>query len=217
MKRIDKFHDEKQNLINSLSSKGIFDVKILNAINTVPREKFISNDLVELAYSDRALPIDNKQTISQPYTVAFMTQLLDLKSNMKVLEIGTGSGYQAAILCEMGADVYSIERIESLYEKVKFLLKSLGYYPQLFNKDGTLGLSENAPFDRIIFTAGAPFEPLHLIDQLSIGGKLVVPVGDKDSQVMKLIVKTDKNNFNITEHSRFKFVPLIGAKGWQEL
>jgi protein-L-isoaspartate(D-aspartate) O-methyltransferase len=204
----------KIELLSSLKNKGISD-DVLNAIANVPREKFVNKDLIELSYKDKALPLSEKQTISQPYTVAYMTMHLDLFNNAKVLEIGTGSGYQTAILSAMNNKVYSIERIPSLFSKANETLSILGYSAHLFLKDGTTGLPDHAPFDRIIITAAAPEDPIHLVDQLTIGGKMIVPVGNESAQIMKLFKKTD-NEIEITNLAGFKFVPLIGVKGWNQ-
>ncbi len=205
---------KKYELIESLSKKGIHSEKVLKAISNVPREKFIDESIQAKAYEDRALPIGGDQTISQPYTVAYMTSLLDSKPGDKVLEIGTGSGYQSAVLCEMGLEVYSLERIESLYYSAKKILDGLNYDVKMYLGDGSVGLPAEAPFDSIIITAAAPNEPFHLLQQLKVGGKIVVPVGSSDSQVMEVIEKTDVEQFKVHRHSRFKFVPLIGEKGW---
>lgn len=215
MKIQNKLNIEKNKLIESLRKKGIDSENVLEAIAAVPREKFVDPKMIEMSYEDRALPINEKQTISQPYTVAFMTMHLDIEEGMKVLEIGTGSGYQTAILASMGADVYSIERIPSLFSNTSELLASLGYQAHLFLKDGTTGLDHRAPFDRILITAGAPEEPLHLLDQLTDNGKIVVPVGDEKSQIMKVIIK-NKSKHQIIDLSQFKFVPLVGEKGWKQ-
>lgn len=216
MKTYDYFQKEKIKLINGLKSKGIKNEQVLNAVFRVPREKFLSEKLQENAYEDRALPIALNQTISQPYTVAFMTELLEVRHNEKVLEIGTGSGYQAAILCEMGADLYSVERIPELSVSAQKLLNNLGYNLKFFVQDGSLGLEEFAPYDKIIITAGTPNLPLNLLNQVNIGGKILAPVGDEDSQTMTLITKIDETKYSVTEHSKFKFVPLIGENAWNE-
>jgi protein-L-isoaspartate(D-aspartate) O-methyltransferase len=206
--------DEKKNLVGNLWDKGIKDEALLKAIYDVPREKFISPALRKFAYDDNALPIECAQTISQPFTVAYMTQVLGIKPGDKVLEIGTGSGYQTAILCELGADVYSVERIEKLYLNAKNLLLELGYSPKLKLDDGTLGWEEYSPFDKIIVTAGAPDVPLQLVEQLSLKGRLVIPVGTKERQRLYVITRGEKEiEKKVYEH--FKFVPLIGEEGWQ--
>ena len=187
---------------------------VLEAIYDIPREKFISNALRKFAYDDNALPIECAQTISQPFTVAYMTQVLAIKPGDKILEIGTGSGYQAAVLCKLGATVYSVERIEKLYENASVLLPELGFEVDLKLDDGTLGWEENAPFDKIIVTAGAPDVPHHLVEQLNIGGKLVIPVGDQQTQRLLEITRTE-TGIEKKFYDYFKFVPLIGAEGWK--
>jgi len=201
----------RKKLVDELSSKNIFSKEILDAIMKVPRHLFIAKGFEQLAYKDKAMPIEAGQTISQPYTVAFQTQMLNIKQGDKVLEIGTGSGYQTAILVEMGAKVFSIERQKELFNSTFLLLNNLNYHPQLFYGDGYLGLPTYGPFDKIIITAGAPFIPEPLKKQLNIGGRMVIPVGEK-SQKMILLEKKGENNFDITEHGIFKFVPLIKGK-----
>lgn len=207
--------EEKKHLIQTLRYKGIRDERLLNAIYKVPREKFIPEPFRKYAYEDNALPIECKQTISQPYTVAFMTLMLDVQPGNKVLEIGTGSGYQAAILCELGAVVYTIERIEHLSRCAEMLLKKLHYKVFFKIGDGTLGWEENAPFERIIVTAGSPKIPQRLADQLCVNGKMVVPIGSRDSQELYIITKTEEGLKHKTRDS-FRFVPLIGSEGWKE-
>jgi protein-L-isoaspartate(D-aspartate) O-methyltransferase len=205
--------EERKTLVTNLKAKGISDEKILKAFIKVPREKFISVNFRKYAYDDNALPIECNQTISQPFTVAYMTMVLGVEKGDRVLEIGTGSGYQAAIICELGAEVYSIERIERLYNASSLLLKKLGYNVQLKLGDGTLGWEENAPYDRIIVTAAAPFVPESLIQQLKIGGKLVIPVGSLEYQKLHVVRKTGEG-VDHTILDSFKFVPLIGEEGW---
>ncbi|MGB9701592.1 MAG: protein-L-isoaspartate(D-aspartate) O-methyltransferase [Candidatus Kapaibacteriota bacterium] len=213
---MDNLQIQKQDLINLLIRKGIKSESVLFAINKIPRELFISEDLKPRAYEDNALPILCGQTISQPYTVAFMTEILDLKPNLKVLEIGTGSGYQTCILKELAKEVYTIERIPELFDFSKNMFNKLGY--EIYQKlgDGTNGWPEFAPYDRIIVTAGAPETPLPLLKQLSIGGIMVIPIGDKNSQIMTKITRQSMINFTKEEFSQFRFVPLIGKEGWQE-
>jgi len=206
--------EEKRKLVEGLWSKGIKDENVLKAIYDIPREKFISDALRKFAYDDNALPIECAQTISQPFTVAYMTQVLSIKPGDKVLEIGTGSGYQSAILCELGAIVYSVERIEKLFENASVLLPDLGFDVNLKLDDGTLGWEENAPFDRIIVTAGAPDIPHHLVEQLVVGGKLVIPVGDQQTQKLIELTRTE-TGIQKKFYDCFKFVPLIGAEGWK--
>jgi len=211
-----KFKRRRQDLVNTLAEKGIDDPRVLEAFNIVPRHVFVDTALQDRAYKDTALPIGKEQTISQPYTVASQTQLLELKPGEKVLEIGTGSGYQAAILCELGAEVYTVERHKKLYEKARDTLKELGYSVRAKLGDGTLGWSAYAPYDAIVVTAGAPVVPDDLVDQLSLNGRLVVPVGDDKRQEMIRIIKIRKDEYEKERYSDFKFVPLIGKKGWQE-
>ncbi len=206
---------ERKELIDNLASKGITDINVLNAMNKVERHLFVSKALEHLAYKDVALPIGFEQTISQPFTVAFMTQSLRLKKGDKVLEIGTGSGYQSAILNEMGMDVYSIEKIFELYQRTQKLFEQLGIRIHLKCGDGTIGWSEFAPYNGIIVTAGSPSIPESLKKQLAIGGKLVIPVGSKHSQILKVITKTDEDKFDVKEIPEFVFVPLIGREGWK--
>ena len=206
--------EEKRKLVEGLWSKGIKDESVLKAIYDIPREKFISDVLRKFAYDDNALPIECAQTISQPFTVAYMTQVMAIKPGDKILEIGTGSGYQAAVLCKLGAIVYSVERIEKLYENASVLLSELGFEVNLKLDDGTLGWEENAPFDKIIVTAGAPDVPHHLVEQLNIGGKLVIPVGDQQTQRLLEITRTE-TGIEKKFYDYFKFVPLIGAEGWK--
>lgn len=184
------------------------------AIQAIPRHIFVDTALENRAYEDSALPISCGQTISQPYTVAAQTELLETKKGSKVLEIGTGSGYQAAVLCHMGADVYSVERHEELYHKAKKMLHDLGYRANLKLGDGTLGWNAYAPYDGIVVTAGAPVVPEDLIKQLNIGGRLVVPVGSQKSQVMTRIIRLSEDSYREEHLQQFKFVPLIGEKGW---
>jgi protein-L-isoaspartate(D-aspartate) O-methyltransferase len=205
--------EEKKALIKSLRIKGITDERILDAFFRVPREKFISAPFRKYAYDDNALPIDCNQTISQPFTVAYMTTVLDVEPGNKVLEIGTGSGYQAAILCELGAKVYSIERIQKLCITAKALLEKLNYDVQIKLGDGTIGWEEHAPYDRIIVTAAAPSVPDSLIQQLKIDGKLVVPVGSLEYQKL-YVVKRTNDGIDYSIRDSFKFVPLIGEEGW---
>ena len=204
----------REKLVELLREKGIADERVLSAIQKVPRHVFLDSAFTEAAYEDRALPIAEGQTISQPYTVAMQSKMLDVSKGMKVLEIGTGSGYQAAVLCEMGANLFSIERIRVLHNKAKIMLDDLGHQPRLKWGDGSAGWEINSPFDRILVTAASPDIPDSLKKQLAIGGKMVIPVGDKDSQVMTVVVRTDKNEYTISKFDRFKFVPMIGKHGW---
>jgi len=201
-------------LVKTIEEKGIKDQRVLQAIHAIPRHLFVDTAFENRAYEDSALPIGKGQTISQPYTVAAQTELLEVEKGDKILEIGTGSGYQAAVLCELGADVYSVERHEKLYRSAKEILQELGYRPNLKLGDGTLGWSAYAPYDAIVVTAGAPVVPEDLKHQLKIGGRLVVPVGDQKSQVMYRITRTGEDEFREERLNHFKFVPLIGEKGW---
>ena len=206
--------EEKRKLAETLWEKGIRDERVLKAIYDIPREKFISSALRRFAYDDNALPIECAQTISQPFTVAFMTQVMEVQPGDRILEIGTGSGYQAAVLSRLGAEVYSVERIEKLHENAKSLLAELGYNVFLKLDDGTLGWKEFAPYDKIIVTAGAPDIPNHLVEQLAGNGKLIVPVGDQQSQRL-LVVTNLKEGLSKKYYDYFKFVPLIGEDGWK--
>lgn len=210
-----KFNQRRQGLIEELRSKGIRDERILDAFNHVPRHLFVDTALENRAYKDTALPIGMGQTISQPYTVARQTELLDVFPGEKVLEIGTGSGFQAAILCALGAQVYSVERHRKLYQKAKNMLRELGFTVQMKLGDGTLGWSAYAPYDAIIVTAGAPVVPEDLIQQLNVNGRLVVPVGDSEKQEMVRILKLSETEFEEERFRTFKFVPLVGEKGWK--
>lgn len=198
-------------LIEELRSKGITDERILKAIERVPRHQFVSEKFQRYAYEDKPLPIDKDQTISQPFTVAYQTQLLDLNEGDKVLEIGTGSGYQASILCEMGMKVYSIERHKPLYHNAQKVLTKLGYKPSLFYGDGHEGLPLHAPFDKIIITAAIDHIPQALKEQLSVGGKLVAPIGGKFGQTMTVLHHTELQSFTISDHGAFVFVPMLAG------
>lgn len=213
--RSNRKHIQRRNaLAKKLEGKGIEDQNVLNAIRSIPRHEFVDTALENKAYEDTALPIGAGQTISQPYTVAAQTELLEVNKGEKILEIGTGSGYQAAILCQMGADVFSVERQEKLYHRAKEILNNLGYRPELKLGDGTVGWSAYAPYDGIVVTAGAPEVPEDLIEQLKVGGRLIVPVGTQDSQVMVRITRVSENEYDEERLQHFKFVPLIGEKGW---
>jgi protein-L-isoaspartate(D-aspartate) O-methyltransferase len=204
----------RNKLVKKLREKGISDERVLEAIGKVPRHVFFDNALLNHAYEDKAFPIGEGQTISQPYTVAFQTEKLQVKSGDKVLEIGTGSGYQAAILLEVGAKVYTIEYNRKLYEHTKDFLPSLGYKPYFFFGDGSKGIPAKAPYDKIIVTAGAPVVPSALTEQLAENGTLIIPVGDREKQKMLRITK--KNGKLIQEEfDNFAFVPLLGDQGWK--
>ncbi len=210
-----KHQGRRTNLVHHLAASKISDERVLNAFAKIPRHLFLSKDFEERAYDDVALPIDENQTISQPFTVAFQTQALDIKPGEKVLEIGTGSGYQAAILATMGANVYSIERIEKLHLQAKKILMEFSPTVKLFLSDGTLGLANHAPFDKIIVTAAAPKLPDKLLEQLKPGGMAIIPIGDLKQQKMILIKKSVENIITQKELGNFRFVPLIGKDGWQ--
>ena len=202
----------RNKLVEHLSEKGINNTDVLDAINNVPRHLFMDNAFVNFAYQDKAFPIGSGQTISQPYTVAFQTQLLEVNPYQKILEIGTGSGYQAAVLNELNTHVYTIERQKDLFKKTKEFLPSIGYKCNFFYGDGYKGLEKFAPFDRIIITCGAPQIPQSLIDQLKIGGRMVAPIGDGDIQIMHLIEKISETENKITTHGEFSFVPMLNDK-----
>ena len=204
----------RNQLVKSLSGKGITNNRILDAINNIPRHLFIDSGFVDHAYQDKAFPIGSGQTISQPFTVAFQTNLLDIKKGDKILEVGTGSGYQTALLCELGAEVYSIERQKKLFKKTSLFLPKIGYFPKkLIFGDGYIGFDKQAPYDSIIVTAGAPFIPKMLLNQLKINGNLVIPVGES-SQTMTLITKLEEDKFKKTEYGEFNFVPLLKNKNY---
>ena len=202
----------RQKLVETLITKGIQDKKVLEAVSKVPRHLFMDSSFLDHAYQDKAFPIGANQTISQPFTVAFQSELLDVNENDKVLEIGTGSGYQTSILCLLGAEVYTIERQLELFKKSSLFLPKIGYVVKRFIfGDGYKGLKEDAPFDRIIVTAGAPFLPKALLSQLTIGGRLVIPIGDKE-QTMTLYIRTSTKSFEKHEYGQFKFVPMLENK-----
>lgn len=202
----------RKQLMDSLREKGIFDERVLQAMNRVPRHLFLDSSFLEFAYQDKAFPIGSGQTISQPFTVAYQTQLLNIIEGEKILEIGTGSGYQACVLVEMGVKVYTIERQKNLFDKTKAFLPTIGYSPKMFYGDGYKGLLSFAPFDKILITAAAPSIPPELIKQLRKGGILVAPVGPTDSQIMVSVEKIDEDELKTVEHDRFRFVPMLGKK-----
>ncbi len=203
----------RKQLIKEIEHKGITDQYVLAAMSSLPRHYFMDSSFTEIAYQDKPFPIGCGQTISQPYTVAFQTQLLCVQRGMKVLEIGTGSGYQASILAEMGAKVFTIERIRELYLASKKLMFELGLKPKVFYGDGYLGLPTYAPFDRILVTAGAPEIPSALLQQLVHGGILVIPVDHSEGvQIMKRVIRHNESEFEYQEHGMFRFVPLLGNK-----
>ncbi len=204
----------RNKLVKKLREKGISDERVLSAIGKVPRHAFFDAALLGHAYEDKAFPIGEGQTISQPYTVAFQTEKLVLKSEDKVLEIGTGSGYQAAVLLEMGAKVYTIEFNRQLYEHTKDFLPTLGYNPYFFYGDGSKGIPAKAPYNKIIVTAGAPIVPSALTEQLAENGILIIPVGDREKQKMLRITKKQGKLIQ-EEFDNFAFVPLLGDQGWK--
>lgn len=202
----------RQQLVDTLIKKGIKDKAVLKAIGKIPRHLFMDSGFIDHAYQDKAFPIAADQTISQPYTVAFQSELLQVKSGDKVLEIGTGSGYQTAVLLELGAKVYSIERQQELFKKTSKFLPKIGYRAKkLIFGDGYKGLPDEAPFNSIIVTAGAPFVPNPLLSQLAIGGRLVIPVGD-DVQIMTMFIRKGPKEFEKHEFGEFRFVPLLEDK-----
>jgi protein-L-isoaspartate(D-aspartate) O-methyltransferase len=210
-----KMRGLRNKLVKKLAEKGIKDEAVLSAIGKVPRHVFFENALIDHAYQDKAFPIGEGQTISQPYTVAFQSEKLEIKSGDKVLEIGTGSGYQACVLLEMGAKVYTIEYNRKLYEKTRLVLPQLGYKPFFFYGDGSKGLPSKAPYDKIIVTAGAPVVPTALTDQLAENGILVIPVGNREKQAM-LQIRKKGGHLEKKEFANFAFVPLLGEQGWKK-
>jgi protein-L-isoaspartate(D-aspartate) O-methyltransferase len=215
-KYIDNYREKgaRKKLVEELNKKGIDDEGVLNAIGNVKRHYFFDETFWNQAYKDIAFPIGEGQTISQPYTVAYQSQLLHIKKGDKVLEIGTGSGYQTCILLELGATVYTIERQEKLYNHTRQVLPYIGYKPHFFVGDGSIGIAKHAPYDKIIVTAGAPTVPDVLLKQLKIGGILVIPVGDADSQKMVTIIKVAEHDYEKIVLDTFRFVPLVGDKAW---
>lgn len=199
----------RKKLVDSLKVKGIRDSKVLEAIHNVPRHLFMESSFIHFAYKDQAFPIGSGQTISQPFTVAFQTQLLEVEKNDKVLEVGTGSGYQAAVLVEMGAKVFTIERQKELYLKAQSFLPQIGYHPACFFGDGYSGLPNFAPFDKILVTAGATSVPPALKEQLKVGGRMVIPVGKSNRQEMLVVNRISEEEFKTEKHGGFVFVPLL--------
>ena len=204
----------RKKLVETIHEKGIKDSRILDAIGTIPRHIFMDSSFIQFSYKDQAFPIGAGQTISQPYTVAFQTELLEVQPRHKVLEIGTGSGYQTAVLLELGASVFTIERQRPLFIKSQAILRELGYKPHFFYGDGFQGKESYGPFDRILVTAGAEDVPDPLLKQLKPGGIMVVPVGGEKGQVMVRIIRRGEDDFERTEHGYFAFVPLL--KGTQD-
>lgn len=212
MRDTTKHQGLRNQLASVLSAKGIIDENVLNAVRKIPRHLFIDSSFEAHAYQDKAFPIAAEQTISQPYTVAFQSQTLEVQPGDKVLEIGTGSGYQTAVLLELGARVYSIERQHELFKKTSMFLPKLGYRAKrLIFGDGYKGLPEEAPFDKIIVTAGAPYVPKPLLGQLKVGGRLLIPVGDK-TQIMTLFIRKSPKEFEKYELGDFAFVPMLQKK-----
>ncbi len=202
----------RNKLAEVVASKGVTDKKVLDAIREIPRHLFLDSGFEAHAYHDKAFPIGAEQTISQPYTVAFQTELLQLEPNHKILEIGTGSGYQTAVLLQLKAKVFTIERQQELFKKTKIFFNKMGYRPRkVIFGDGYKGLDEEAPFDGIIVTAGAPETPKALLSQLKVGGRLVIPVG-VDEQIMTLYVRKSEKEFEKKEFGNFRFVPLLENK-----
>tara|TARA_R110000850_G_scaffold175028_1_gene300580 strand:- start:32153 stop:32794 length:642 start_codon:yes stop_codon:yes gene_type:complete len=212
LKNTAKHQGLRNQLAKLLEGKGITDKNVLEAIKIIPRHLFLNSSFEDFAYQDKAFPIAADQTISQPYTVAFQSQLLEVKKDDTILEIGTGSGYQTAVLCTMGAKVYTIERQNELFKKTSLLLPKLGIRPKkVIFGDGYKGLPEFAPFDSIIVTAGAPFIPQPLMAQLKIGGKLVIPLGE-EHQIMTMLIRKSETQFEKHEFGEFRFVPLLEDK-----
>ncbi len=205
----------RKKLVEEIKAKGITDEKVIKAIGDIPRHFFMDGAFTEFAYADKAFPIGAGQTISQPYTVAFQTQELQIKKGDKVLEIGTGSGYQTAVLLECGARVFTIERQKLLSDKVRTLLPQMGYHPNFFYGDGYKGLASFAPFDKILVTCGATFIPELLVNQLKPGGRMMIPVGEGDVQEMTLLTKSIDGQVGTEKLGSFKFVPMLGDKEWK--
>ena len=215
-KLVDSYREKgaRKKLVELLRERGIADEKVLKAIGKVPRHYFFDETFWKQAYKDIAFPIGDGQTISQPYTVAYQTELLHIKAGDKVLEIGTGSGYQTCILIELGAKVFTIERQEKLYNRTIQVLPHMGYQAEFFFGDGSKGIAEHAPYDKIIVTAGAPLVPEILLKQLKIGGILVIPVGDENFQKMITVLRVSEKDYERIELDTFRFVPLVGEKAW---
>ena len=215
-KFIDNYRERgaRKQLVKHLEARGIDDRRVLEAIGKVARHFFFDETFWNQAYRDIAFPIGDGQTISQPYTVAYQSQLLHINRGDRVLEIGTGSGYQTCILLELGAEVFTIERQESLYNRTIQVLPYMGYKAHFFLGDGSCGIAEHAPYDKIIVTAGAPFVPEKMLNQLRLGGLMVIPVGDEKLQKMVTILRVGENDFERIELDTFRFVPLVGDQAW---
>lgn len=215
-KFVDNYREKgaRKKLVEILKERGISDAKVLRAIGKVPRHFFFDETFWNQAYRDIAFPIGEGQTISQPYTVAYQTELLHIQKGDKVLEIGTGSGYQTCILMELGAEVFTIERQANIYNRTIKVLPGMGYQANFFLGDGSKGIETHAPYAKIIVTAGAPFVPEILLKQLKIGGILVIPVGDEKSQKMITVIRVSENEYDRIELDTFRFVPLVGDQAW---
>ncbi|MBK1439098.1 protein-L-isoaspartate(D-aspartate) O-methyltransferase [Parapedobacter sp. ISTM3] len=215
-KFIDNYRERgaRKQLVALLKRRGIEDKQVLEAIGKVPRHYFFDETFWNQAYKDIAFPIGDGQTISQPYTVAYQTELLHIQPGDKVLEIGTGSGYQTCILLELGADVYTIERQANLYNRTIQVLPYMGYKPHFFLGDGSKGIPDHAPYDKILVTAGAPFVPEVMLKQLRIGGVMVIPVGSEKEQKMVTILRVGEQEYERIELDTFRFVPLVGDQAW---
>ena len=212
------FHSRRQAMVrHQIEARGIRAEPVLRAMSRVPREAFLPESLRESAYEDSPLPIDERQTISQPYIVAFMTDALQLGGGERVLEVGTGSGYAAAILAEIAAEVYTVERLESLARQSRALLQQLGYRNiRVIHGDGTRGWPEAAPYDAIVVAAGGPVVPDSLKDQLAVGGRLVIPVGDNFVQTLVRVTRLSEADYREEQLTGVRFVPLVGEEGWRE-
>ncbi|WGQ09249.1 protein-L-isoaspartate(D-aspartate) O-methyltransferase [Pedobacter gandavensis] len=215
-KFVDNYRERgaRKKLVAHLEGRGITDRRVLDAIGKVPRHFFFDETFWNQAYKDIAFPIGDGQTISQPYTVAYQSELLHIKKGDQVLEIGTGSGYQTCILMELGANVYTIERQESIYRHTIRVLPGMGYNAHFFFGDGSKGIVEHAPYDKIIVTAGAPWVPEALLKQLKIGGIMVIPVGDENTQKMVTVIRVSETDYDRIELDTFRFVPLVGDQAW---
>lgn len=215
-KFVDNYRERgaRKKLVEHLKSRGITDERVLQAIGKVPRHYFFDETFWNQAYKDIAFPIGDGQTISQPYTVAYQTELLHINRGDKVLEIGTGSGYQTCVLMELGAEVFTIERQENIYNHTIKVLPGMGYKAHFFFGDGSKGIAEHAPYSKIIVTAGAPWVPETLLKQLKIGGILVIPVGDEQSQKMVTVIRMNETDYEQIELDTFRFVPLVGDQAW---